>query len=86
MLCKEKKKLIIHEINTLEMRSVPSLSSIVGTGHGRLSLRVLHFELCYRGTSFKVRGFGKCVDFLAHNYISEQSANQVEYGMPSKSV
>ena len=31
MFCKEKKKLIIHEINTLGMRSVPSLSSTVGT-------------------------------------------------------
>ena len=54
----KKKKLIIHEINTLEMRSVPSLSSIVGTGDS-----ILHFELYYRGASFKVQGFGTWVFF-----------------------
>ena len=54
---------------------VPSLSSIV-------SLCVLNnFELCYRGTSFKVQGgFGNCSVFLAHNYVSEQFGNYVEYG------
>ena len=41
-----------------------------------------NFELCYRGTSFKVQGgFGNCGIFLAHNYLSEQFGNYVEYGM-----
>ena len=47
-----------------------------------MSLSVLNnFELCYRGTSFKVPG-GSVIAavFLAHNYISEQSGNYVEYG------
>ena len=48
-----------------------------------MSLSVLNnFELCYRGTSFKVRGgFGNCGVFLVHNYVSEQFGNYVEYGM-----
>ena len=55
---------------------VPSLSTIV-------SLSVLNnFELCYRGTSFKVQG-GSVIAafFLGHNYVSEQFGNYVEYGM-----
>ena len=55
-----------------------------------MSLSVLNnFELCYRGTSFKVQGggggggggVGNCGGFLAHNYVSEQFGNYVEYGM-----
>ena len=49
-----------------------------------MSLSVLNnFELCYRGTSFKVQG-GSVIAafFLAHNYVSEQFGNYVEYGMP----
>ena len=48
-----------------------------------MSLSVLNnFELCYRGTSFKVQG-GSVIAavFLAHNYVSEQFGNYVEYGM-----
>ena len=48
-----------------------------------MSLSVLNnFELCYRGTSFKVQG-GLVIAavFLAHNYVSEQFGNYVEYGM-----
>ena len=47
-----------------------------------MSLSVLNnFELCYRGTSFKVQG-GSVIAafFLAHNYVSEQFGNYVEYG------
>ena len=55
---------------------VPSLSTIV-------SLSFLNnFELCYRGTSFKVQG-GSVIAavFLAYNYVSEQFGNYVEYGI-----
>ena len=48
-----------------------------------MSLSVLNnFELCYRGTSFKVQG-GSVIAafFLAHNYVSEQFGNYVEYGI-----
>ena len=48
-----------------------------------MSLSVLNnFELCYRGTSFKVQGGGSVIAafFLAHNYVSEQFGNYVEYG------
>ena len=58
---------------------VPSLSTIV-------SLSVLNnFELFYRA-EVPVRhgrrggGFGNCGVFLAHNYVSEQFGNYVEYG------
>ena len=47
-----------------------------------VSLSVLNnFELCYRGTSFKVQG-GSVITagFLAHNYVSKQFGNYVEYG------
>ena len=47
-----------------------------------VSLSVLNnFELCYRGTSFKVQG-GSVIAafFLANNYVSEQFDNYVEYG------
>ena len=47
-----------------------------------MSLSVLNnFELCYRGTSFKVQG-GSVIAafFLAHNYVSKQFGNYVEYG------
>ena len=56
---------------------VPSLSTIV-------SLSVLNnVELCYRGTgtSWSRGGFGNCGIFLAHNYVSEQFGNYVEYGI-----
>ena len=58
---------------------VPSLSTIV-------SLSFLNnFELsllCYRGTSFKVQGGSVIAAFFwAHNYVSEQFGNYVEYGM-----
>ena len=46
MLYKEKKKLIIREINTLGMRSVPGLSSIEGTRVRETECP--HFELRYR--------------------------------------
>ena len=38
--------------------------------------------MCYRGTSFKVQG-GSVIAafFFAHNYVSEQFGNYVEYGM-----
>ena len=61
---------------TEKKKLVPSLSTIV-------SLSVLNnFELCYRGTSFKVQG-GSVIAavFLAHNYVSEQFGNYVEYGI-----
>ena len=47
-----------------------------------MSLSVLNnFELCYRGTSFKVQGGSVLAAFfLAHNYVSEQFGNYVEYG------
>ena len=45
------------------MRSVPSSSIIVGSGH--LSRSVLHFELRYRSKSFQVQG-----DFFAHNWVT----------------
>ena len=58
---------------------VPSLSTIV-------SLSFLNnFELsllCYRGTSFKVQGGSVIAAFFwAHNYVSEQFGNYVEYGI-----
>ena len=56
---------------------VPSLSTIV-------SLSVLNnVELCYRGTGTSwSRGGGSVIAafFLAHNYVSEQFGNYVEYG------
>ena len=54
---------------------VPSLSTIV-------SLSFLNnFELCYRGTSFKDQGGSVIAAFFwAHNYVSEQFGNYVEYG------
>ena len=30
------------------------------------------------------RGFGNCGGFLAHNYVSEQFGNYVEYGICSQ--
>ena len=58
---------------------VPSLSTIV-------SLSVLNnVELCYRGTGTSwSRGGGSVIAafFLAHNYVSEQFGNYVEYGIP----
>ena len=57
---------------------VPSLSTIV-------SLSVLNnVELCYRGTGTSwSRGGGSVIAafFLAHNYVSEQFGNYVEYGI-----
>ena len=55
---------------------VPSLSTIV-------SLSFLNnFELSYRGTSFKDQGGSVIAAFFwAHNYVSEQFGNYVEYGM-----
>ena len=45
-------------------------------------LSVLHFELRYRGTSFKVPGGSLNWAFLwDQNYVSELFANYVEYGM-----
>ena len=42
----------------------------------------MSFELCYRGTSFKVQGASVIAAFfLAHNYVSEQFGNYVEYGI-----
>ena len=52
-----------------EAPSVPSLSTKY-CEHGRLSLCVLHFELHYRGMSFKVRAGA----FFALNEV-EQFAN-----------
>ena len=54
---------------------VPSLSTIV-------SLSFLNnFELSYRGTSFKDQGGSVIAAFFwAHNYVSEQFSNYVEYG------
>ena len=52
-----------------------------------MSLSFLNnFELCYRGTSFKVQG-GSVISalFLAHNYVSKQFGNYVEYGIPKLS-
>ena len=49
-----------------------------------MSLSVLNnFELCYRGTSFKVQRGGSAIAafVLAHNYVSEQFGNYVECGM-----
>ena len=48
-----------------------------------MSLSVLNnFELCYRGTSFKVQeGSVIAAFFLAHKYVSEQFGNYVEYGI-----
>ena len=49
-----------------------------------MSLSVLNnFELCYRGTGTSwSRGGGSVIAafFLAHNYVSEQFGNYVEYG------
>ena len=43
-------------------------------GHGSLS--VLHFELRYRGTSFKVQGGSlNWAILLAQNYVTEQFTN-----------
>ena len=55
---------------------VPSLSTIA-------SLSFLNnFELCYRGTSFKDQGGSVIAAFFwAHNYVSEQFGNYVEYGI-----
>ena len=40
-----------------------------------------NFELCYRGTSFKVQGGSVIAAFFwAHNYVSEQFGNYVVYG------
>ena len=54
---------------------VPSLSAIV-------SLSVLNnVELCYRGTGTSwSRGGSVIAAFFAHNYVSEQFGNYVEYG------
>ena len=54
---------------------VPSLSTIV-------SLSFLNnLELSYRGTSFKDQGGSVIAAFFwAHNYVSEQFGNYVEYG------
>ena len=54
---------------------VPSLSTIV-------SLSFLNnVELSYRGTSFKDQGGSVIAAFFwAHNYVSEQFGNYVEYG------
>ena len=78
VLCTEKKKMVIHSIISWKGNLVPCLSAIV-------SLSVLNnFELCYRdtGTSWS-RGGGSVIAafFLAHNYVSEQFGNYVEYGM-----
>ena len=42
-----------------------------------------NFELCYRdtGTSWSRGGSVIAAVFLAHNYVSEQFGNYVEYGM-----
>ena len=56
---------------------VPSLSTIV-------SLSVLNnVELCYRGTGTSWSRGGSVIAafFLAHNYVSEQFGNYVEYGI-----
>ena len=46
-----------------------------------MSLSILNNFECYRGTSFKVQGGSViAVFFLAHNYVSEQFGNYVEYG------
>ena len=48
---------------------------------------VNNLELCYRGTVRHGRGgggFGNSGVFLAHNYLSEQFGNYVEYGTPNK--
>ena len=49
------------------------------------SLSVLNnFELCYRGTGTswsRGGGFRNCGVFLAHNYVSEQFGNYVQYGI-----
>ena len=47
-----------------------------------MSLSFLNnFELCYRGTSFKDQGGSVIAAFFwAHNYVSEQFGNYVEYG------
>ena len=50
-----------------------------------MSLSVLNnFELCYRGTGTSSSRGGPVIAavFLAHNYVSEQFGNYVEYGMP----
>ena len=75
VLCTEKKKLVIQLISW-KGNLVPSLSAIV-------SLSVLNnFELCYRGTVTSwSRGCGNCGGFFAHNYVSEQFGNYVEYGI-----
>ena len=47
---------------------------------------VNNLELCYRGTGTSWSGGGGSVIaafFLAHNYLSEQFGNYVEYGMYS---
>ena len=78
MLCTEKKKLVIHLIISWKGNLVPSLSAIV-------SISVVNnLELCYRGTVCHGRGGEGSVIaafFLAHNYLSEQFGNYVEYGM-----
>ena len=78
MLCTEKKKLVIHYIISWKGNLVPSLSAIV-------SISVVNnLELCYRGTVRHGRGGGGgsviAAFFLAHNYLSEQFGNYVEYG------
>ena len=54
-----------------------------------MSLSVLNnFELCYRGTSFKVQGGDSVIAafFLARNYVSEQFGNYVEYGSEEHNI
>ena len=49
-----------------------------------MSLSVLNnFELCYRGTGTSWSRGGSVIAafFLAHNYVSEQFGNYVEYGI-----
>ena len=76
VLCTEKTKMVIHSIISWKGNLVPCLSAIV-------SLSVLNnFELCYRdtGTSWSRGGSVIAAVFLAHNYVSEQFGNYVEYG------
>ena len=59
------------------MRSVPSLSSIMGMGDWVL---VFSISSCITEVGhIRSRGFGKWGGFLAQNYMTEQSANYVEY-------
>ena len=50
--------------------------------YGRPLSVLNNFELCYRGTSFKVQGGSVIAAFFwAHNYVSEQFGNYVKFGM-----